>query len=321
MPFPKLPKVSVPDWRNFTPRFADLLRDHRTLQGMSVETLAAAAEISPEALSEMESGKRAAPPKKIVRALATALKLTGEDKEDFFDAAELHSPHMDALFASGGIFGPAQPEKEVAPPAAIFVFLIADIRGYTSYTERAGDEAAAQLSQRLATLAREVAQQWQGRLVEVRGDEALCAFASARQAVQAAGDLHERYALHAASQPGLPSGVGIGLDVGEAVPVDDGYRGAALNRAARLCSLAAPGETLVSPGIVYVAPHVKGVRFVPRGQEYLKGFPEPVTVLLATPAEVVDAEPVDESELYADEADTAPRVPAVRDSASQDAEE
>ena len=317
MPFPKLP--NVPDWRQFTPRFSDLLRDHRTLQGLSVETLAAAAEISPEALSEIEAGTRAAPPKKVVRALATALKLAGDDKEDFFDAAELHSPHMDALFAPGGLFAAPKPDAQVAPPAAIFVFLIADIRGYTSYTERAGDEAAAQLSQRLATMAREVAQQWHGRLVEMRGDEALCAFASARQAVQAAGDLHERYAKYATSQPGLPSGVGVGLDVGEAVQVDDGYRGAALNRAARLCSLAAPGETLVSPGIVYVAPHVKGVRFVARGQEYLKGFPEPMTVLLAAPAEAVDAEPVDESDLYGD---TEPdmRVPTIHDATTHDDE-
>ncbi|HZC04799.1 MAG TPA: helix-turn-helix domain-containing protein [Ktedonobacterales bacterium] len=292
MPFPKIPKI--PDWRNLTPHFGDLLRDHRTLQGLSIKEVAAAAQIAPSALSEMEAGTRPAPPKKVVRALAAALNLTGEDRDDLYDAAELHAPHMDALFAPGGLFAPAEPEKQAPPPAAIFVFLIADIRGYTSYTERVGDEAAAQLSQGFAAMARAVFEQWHGRLVEVRGDEALGAFASARQALQAAADLHERYIRYAIERPGAPSGIGIGLDVGEAVPVDDGYRGAALNRAARLCSLAAPGETLVSPGIVYVAPHVKGVRFEARGQEYLKGFPEPVTILLAAPAEVVEAEAIDE---------------------------
>lgn len=290
MPFPK-----IPDWRKLQPRFGDLLREHRTLRGLAVEDLAAQAGIAPSALSEIEAGTRPAPPRKVARDLAAALNLSGEDKGDFLDAAELHSPTMNALFAPGGMFAPAEAEKQ-APAAAIFVFLIADIRGYTTYTEHMGDEAAAQLTRQFAAMARAVIEQWTGRLVEVRGDEVLGAFASARQAVQAAADLHERYMSYAAQHQGIPAGIGIGLDVGEAVQVDDGFRGVALNRAARLCSLAAPGETLVSPGIVYVAPHVRGVRFVARGQEYLKGFPEPVTISLAAPAEVVDAEIVEDAD-------------------------
>jgi class 3 adenylate cyclase len=297
MPFPNIPRI--PDFRKLKPRFGDLLRDHRTLQGLSIEDLAAEAEIAPVALGEIEAGTRPSPSRKAVKALADALDLSGEDKSDFFAAAELSSLTMNGLFGPGGMFAPPAPEKQ-APAAAIFVFLIADIRGYTSYTEREGDEAAAQLTTAFTTMARTVMEQWNGRLVEMRGDEALGAFASARQAVQAAADLHERYIQHAVAHPGLPTGIGIGLDVGEAVPVDDGYRGAALNRAARLCSLAAPGETLVSPGIVYVAPHIKGVRFVPRGQEYLKGFPEPVTILLAAPAEAVEVEAIAASTESAD---------------------
>ena len=48
------------------------------------------------------------------------------------------------------------------------------------------------------------------------------------------------------ADPTLPLAVGIGLDAGEAVRVGDGYRGGALNLAARLCSLAGPGEVLAS---------------------------------------------------------------------------
>src|SRR5262249_18260606 len=149
--------------------------------------------------------------------------------------------------------------------------------------------AAAQLSTRFADLARGVMERWDGRLIEIRGDEALGAFASARQAVLAAGELHARYAGGRRQQPELPIGDGVGLELGEAVAVGEGYRGAALNRAARLCGLAGPGETLVSPGIVYVAPQIEGVRFVSRGQERLKGFDEPVPVLLAAPGPIVDA--------------------------------
>lgn len=290
MPFPPL---NIPGLNKFLPRFGDMLRDHRTVRGLSIEKVATTAGIAPSALREIEAGARPAPSRKIVRALADAMNLDGEDRHALVDAAELASPLVRAALGQD-----AQVEQAAAPSAAIFVFLIADIRGYTSFTDRHGDEAAARLATRFAEMARAVMERWDGRLVEMRGDEALGAFASARQAVRAAGDLHARYLAEASAHPELPPGIGIGLDIGEAVPVDNGYRGAALNRAARLCSLAGPGDTLVSPGVFYVAPHVDGVRFIPRGQEQLKGFPEPVAILQVTPAEVVDAEatPQDDEE-------------------------
>lgn len=281
MPF-NLPKI--PNLGHIMPRFGDMLREHRTLRGVSIEELAAAANIAPSALREIEANTRPAPSKTIVRAMADMLKLTKDEREDLFDAAELDEPAVRAVLGRH-----QEPARPAAPSAAIFVFLIADIRGFTSFTERYGDQAAAKLSTRFAEIAQAVFEHWDGRLVEVRGDEALGAFASARQAVQAAGELHKAYDDEQSQRAGWPVGIGVGLDIGEAVPVDDGFRGMALNRAARLCSLAGPGETLISPGVFYVAPHVDGVRFIPRGQELLKGFPEPVEILLAAPTQVVDA--------------------------------
>ena len=77
----------------------------------------------------------------------------------------------------------------------------------------------------------------------------------------------------------LPLTVGIGLDAGEAVPVDGGYRGGALNVAARLCSLARAGEVLASREIVHLARRVEGVRFTERGPVQLKGLDQPVHVV------------------------------------------
>ncbi len=290
MSFPPFDFSKIPDFRRLVPKFSVLLREHRTLRGLSVEQLAKQVNIAPSALREMEAGKRPAPPKQVVKLMVAALQLGGDERDAFLDSAEAASREVSALF--GGPNGwdetPAEPEL---PPAAILVFLIADIRGYTSYTERFGDHAAAKLTTEFAELAGEVVEQWEGRVVEVRGDEVLSVFASARQAIHAAGDLHARYLESATKHPERPQGIGIGLDIGEAVKVDSGYRGAALNRAARLCSLAGPGETLVSPGVYYVAPHVEGVHFVSRGQEQLKGLPEPVTILLAAPG----SEPADAS--------------------------
>jgi class 3 adenylate cyclase len=266
------------------PRFGELLYQHRTLRGMSVDELATAVNIAPSAVRDIEAGKRPAPPESVATALAEALQLDKEERETFLDSADLNSTFMHKL--TGRKMAPATPP---ALSAAIHAFLIADIRGYTAFTQRFGDNAAAQLSTRFADIARSVLERWDGRLVEVRGDEVLGVFASARQAVLAAGELHARYAEELLHHPDLPVGIGVGLDLGEAIPVGEGFRGAALNRAARLCSLAGPGETLVSPGIVYVAPQIEGVEFRARGQEQLKGFAEPVPILLAAPGPIVDA--------------------------------
>ena len=122
-------------------------------------------------------------------------------------------------------------------------FLIADVRGYTRFTNERGDEAASQLAGRFAALTRKVVAEYGGTLLELRGDEALCVFASARQAIRAAIELQRRYRERTDGEPAMPLGVGMGLDAGEAVPTEGGYRGGALNLAARLCSIALPGQT------------------------------------------------------------------------------
>ena len=81
-----------------------------------------------------------------------------------------------------------------------------------------------------------------GALLELRGDEALSVFGSARDAIEAAVGAAGRFVNRAVRDADMPLLVGIGIDVGEAVPVEGGYRGGALNLAARLCSLAAPGR-------------------------------------------------------------------------------
>src|SRR6478736_3197983 len=169
--------------------------------------------------------------------------------------------------------------------AGIKTFLIADVRGYTRFTQQRGDEAAARLATRFAELAREAIEEAGGTLVELRGDEALAVFDSARQALRAASDLQERFVAETVADPILPLAVGIGLDAGEAVPVDGGFRGGALNRAARLCSLARPGEVLASDAVRELAGATDGVAFGFRRVERLKGFEKPVGVVEIHPAE------------------------------------
>jgi serine/threonine-protein kinase len=162
--------------------------------------------------------------------------------------------------------------SRVSAPA-VRTFLFADVRGYTSYTREHGDEAGAELSRRLAALVEPLALEHAGTLQELRGDEALVVFDSARQALRFAVALQARVV-----EEELPRPVGIGVDAGEAVPVEGGFRGGALNRAARLCALARPGEVLVSDAVRELAGVTDGVAFGFRHVERLKGFDKPVGV-------------------------------------------
>ncbi|MBV9280886.1 MAG: adenylate/guanylate cyclase domain-containing protein, partial [Chloroflexi bacterium] len=99
-------------------------------------------------------------------------------------------------------------------------FLIADVRGYTRFTAENGDGAAARLASRFAALAEEVVAHHGGRVVELRGDEALCSFPSARDALRAALALRAAFREATELDPSLPLPVGMGLDAGEAIPVE-----------------------------------------------------------------------------------------------------
>jgi len=172
-----------------------------------------------------------------------------------------------------------------SPGTSIKAFLIADVRGYTLFTQERGDEAAAKLAAKFAAIAREAVAARGGEVIELRGDEALAVFDSPRQAIRAAIDLQDRFVEETLADPAIPLTVGIGLDAGEAVPVEGGYRGGALNLAARLCGQAGPGEVMASQEIVHLARRIDGVRYADRGQVRLKGMSEPVALVRVSSAE------------------------------------
>jgi branched-chain amino acid transport system substrate-binding protein len=169
------------------------------------------------------------------------------------------------------------------PEAIVRAFLIADVRGYTRYTQTRGDEAAGDLAARFAALTREAVGTTGGEVVELRGDEALCVFHSARQALRGAVELQRRFRQPGEEEQAFPLGVGVGLAAGEAVPVEGGYRGGPLNLAARLCSLAAPGQILASETVTSLSGLVEGVRFVERRPVRLKGIEKPVRPIEVVP--------------------------------------
>ena len=99
---------------------------------------------------------------------------------------------------------------------------------------------------------------------------------SPRQALRAAAALQQACAAVVRDDAATPLRVGVGIDVGEAVVVEGGHRGGALNLAARLCSIARAGEVLVSESVVHLAGRVDEIDYRHRGRAALKGFREPV---------------------------------------------
>src|SRR5207247_6491129 len=85
------------------------------------------------------------------------------------------------------------------------------------------------------------------------------------------------------AEPTQPLAVGIGLDAGEAVRVNGGYRGGALNLAARLSGLAGPADTVVSRRVADLAGKVAGSKYVERGSIRLKGLADPIDVINVRP--------------------------------------
>ena len=172
---------------------------------------------------------------------------------------------------------------------AIRAFLIADIRGYTTFTSRYGDEAASALVRRFEDIARHVVHAAGGRVVELRGDEVLAEFASARAALLAATNLVASCIQETVGNTHLPPlPVGVGVDAGEAIAYADGYRGAALNMAARLCAKAQAGEVLATETATHLAGQATGLRYGRHQRMQLKGLAEPAPVVEVQPTSVDD---------------------------------
>lgn len=134
-----------------------------------------------------------------------------------------------------------------AARAATLTFLFADLRGYTTFTERLGDAAAAELIAEYRGFMRAQIAKAAGAEIRTEGDSFFVTFESAAEALRCAIGMLREAALRSAARPERPIEIGIGLHAGEPVRRDDGdFVGSAVNVASRLCSNAGTGELFVS---------------------------------------------------------------------------
>jgi adenylate cyclase len=148
------------------------------------------------------------------------------------------------------------------PPAVCFL----DLTGYTRLTQERGDQAAAEVAARLATLVRRSAQEHGGTPVKWLGDGVMFYFREPKAAVLAALEMVEGVGRH-----GLPP-AHVGIHAGPVVFQDGDYFGRTVNLAARIGDYARPGEVLVSQEVVDAADGGP-VTFTEVGPVELKGVP------------------------------------------------
>ncbi len=166
-------------------------------------------------------------------------------------------------------------------PTGTVTFLFTDIEGSTRLLQQLGDRYAAALTQ-YRHLLRSAAQERGGLEVDTQGDAFFFAFPRARDAVTAAVQVQRALAEHP-----WPENVSvqarIGLNTGEALPVETGYVGMDVHRAARICAAGHGGQILLSQSthdLVADEPP-GGVSFQDLGEHRLKDLTRPQHVFQA----------------------------------------
>jgi class 3 adenylate cyclase len=160
-------------------------------------------------------------------------------------------------------------------------FLFADLRGYTAYVERRGNQAAVALLGRYRALVRAEVARHHGAEIKTEGDSFYVVFPSARTAVECALGIRAAAGATGNNDPAAVIRVGIGVHAGETVATEEGFVGSAVNIAARVAAQAEAGEVLVTDTVRGLVRGNLDAKFEPRGRRHLKGIEGAVPVFAA----------------------------------------
>jgi class 3 adenylate cyclase len=165
--------------------------------------------------------------------------------------------------------------QRVGPERVLATVLFTDIVGSTELASRLGDSAWRELLQRHHALVRRELARFQGRELDTAGDGFFAAFDGPARAVHAASAIRD-------ALQGLDLDIRAGLHTGECEVTDGKIAGIAVSIGARISSLAAPGEVLVSSTVKDLVAG-SGMQFDDRGEHQLKGVPDAWRLFAVTP--------------------------------------
>jgi class 3 adenylate cyclase/YHS domain-containing protein len=167
-------------------------------------------------------------------------------------------------------------------------FLFADLSGYTALTEAHGNAAAADVVQRFIEIA-VGALRGGASVLERVGDELVIVANEAASAVETAVALRNAIAR----EPMFPA-VRAGIHRGHVVERGGQYFGGALNVAARVATLAGPGQIVCTQTIREHAA-LPGVGYRAMGVVRLRNIPEAIALfelVVEVPDQVIQVDPV-----------------------------
>jgi pimeloyl-ACP methyl ester carboxylesterase len=144
--------------------------------------------------------------------------------------------------------------------------LISDIVGSTTSVQSLGDAGWRDLLTSYQRLARTQLERYQGREIDMVGDQLMATFEGPVRAIRCARALHEELR-------GIGVRIRSGIHTGEVERADKALRGIAVNVAARVAAAASAEETLVTETVRDITAG-SGLRFEDRGMHELKGLPE-----------------------------------------------
>lgn len=155
-------------------------------------------------------------------------------------------------------------------------FLFADLVGFTAFTERVGDDAAADAAVAFQSAAARLAAGYDSEVVKCLGDAVMIHGSSAARVVA----LALRIARDLADERWCPP-VRMGVHSGTAVRRGGDWYGSTVNVAARLTDAAAAGEVLISLTTRELIASSGPMTIADRGRRSFKNVGAPVGVFAA----------------------------------------
>ena len=222
---------------------------------------------------------------RIRRRDAEEIRRRGPEVADGVDRSERTAPHLappppprarDRLVHRPdhrGLPAGTGPRPRAAASTSAIAFL--DLTGYTALTEEQGDEAAAEVAGRLASLVHRAAQAHGGHPVKWLGDGVMFYFPEPGSAVLSALELVEE------TPAAIEGRARVGVNAGQVISREGDYFGRTVNVAARIADYARPDEVLVSDEVKKRS-ELAEVDFQPVGPVVLKGVKEELTLYAAT---------------------------------------